>query len=96
MHVLLWPRGLMGCKASQMCHLEKLETLVLARNALSEMPRLLAAFLRRLRVVDLSCNNFKRIPPVLASLTCLHTVNLSGNQDLEVRFLLHPCAVLRA
>jgi Leucine-rich repeat (LRR) protein len=79
-----------------MCHLEKLEMLVLARNALSEMPRLLAAFLRRLRVVDLSCNKFKRIPPVLASLTCLHTVNLSGNQDLEVCFWVHPLRCARS
>ena len=69
----------------QMCHLEKLERLVLAHNALADMPRLLAAFLRRLRSIDLSFNRFKRIPPVLAALTCLQHVNLSGNPDLEAR-----------
>ena len=66
-----------------MCQLENLESLTLSCNALSDMPRLLAAFLRRLRVIDLSGNRFKRIPPVLASLTCLQSVDLSGNQDLE-------------
>ena len=67
----------------QMCHLEKLERLVLSDNNLSDVPRLLAAFLRRLRVIDLSRNRFKRIPPVLAALTGLQSVDLSGNADLE-------------
>ena len=66
-----------------MCHLEKLERLVLSNNNLCDMPRLLAAFLRRLRVIDLSRNRFKRIPPVLAALTGLQSVDLSGNSDLK-------------
>ena len=76
-----------------MCHLEKLEQLVLSRNALADMPRLLAAFLRRLRSIDLSFNRFKRIPPVLASLTCLQHVDLSGNPGLEARPALTPVAL---
>ena len=68
---------------SQMCHLEKLESLVLRDNNLCDVPRLLAAFLRRLRVIDLSRNRFKRIPPVLAALTGLQSVDLSANADLE-------------
>ena len=76
-----------------MCHLEKLERLVLSRNALADMPRLLAAFLRRLRSIDLSFNRFKRIPPVLASLTCLQHVDLSGNPDLEARPWPTPVAL---
>ncbi|CAL5218847.1 g578 [Coccomyxa viridis] len=68
----------------QMCHLEKLESLVLSDNNLCDVPRLLAAFLRRLRFIDLSRNRFKRIPPVLAALTGLQSVDLSGNVDLEV------------
>lgn len=66
-----------------MCHLEKLERLVLSDNNLCDVPRLLAAFLRRLRLIDLSRNRFKRIPPVLAALTGLRSVDLSGNADLE-------------
>ncbi len=66
-----------------MCHLEKLESLVLSDNNLCDVPRLLAAFLRRLRFIDLSRNRFKRIPPVLAALTGLQSVDLSGNVDLE-------------
>ena len=67
----------------QMCHLERLERLVLSDNNLSDIPRLLAAFLRRLCVIVLSRNRFKRIPPVLAALTGLQSVDLSGNADLE-------------
>ena len=73
-----------------MCHLEKLKRLKLSRNALCDMPRLLAAFLRRLRSIDLSFNRFKRIPPVLASLTCLQHIDLSGNPDLQARPWLRP------
>ena len=72
-----------------MCHLERLERLVLSDNNLSDVPRLLAAFLRRLRVIDLSRNRFKRIPPVLAALTGLQGVDLSGNVDLEACPLSH-------
>ncbi len=56
---------------------------MLSFNNLCDVPRLLAAFLRRLRVINLSHNRFKRIPPVLAALTGLQSVNLSGNADLE-------------
>ena len=107
---LLSPTGIQGSTMAshfsqqsvvgmQMCHLEKLEQLKLSRNALCDMPRLLAAFLRRLRAIDLSFNRFKRIPPVLASLTCLQHVDLSGNPDLEANPCLTPvtpgsCSIL--
>lgn len=81
-----------------MCHLEKLERLSLSHNSLSDMPRLLAAFLRRLQVIDLSCNRFKRIPPVLAALTGLQSINLSGNPDLEAcalyKLLIPSCFLM--
>ncbi|BDA44031.1 probable leucine-rich repeat-containing protein 7 [Coccomyxa sp. Obi] len=68
----------------QICHLHSLKRLNLSQNHLRKLPKLLAAYLRDLAVLDLSRNCFRCIPPVLASLHNLRYLNLAENADLEV------------
>ena len=74
--------------AVQICHLGNLQSLSLARNALADLPKLLATYLRQLAVLDLSGNAFVRIPPVLTLMPRLQRLDLSSNPKLEV----WPCA----
>ncbi len=69
---------------AQICHLGALRTLGLGGNNLSDLPKLLATYLRDLAELDLSRNAFARIPPVLALMPRLQRLDLSANPRLEV------------
>ena len=69
---------------AQICHLGALRALGLAGNNLSDLPKLLATYLRDLADLDLAGNAFSRIPPVLALMPRLQRLNLSANPRLEV------------
>jgi Leucine-rich repeat (LRR) protein len=74
--------------------MSSLVTLDLSGNRLSALPRLLAAKLSKLQIINLSRNSFLNIPSVLKNLHQLRVIDLSYNEGLEVRVshsLDHAC-----